>query len=319
MSKVHSVQVEVNNMHAALRRFDMNLLLVFEALYRRGSVVAAADELAISPSACSHALARLREALADDLFLRVSNKMVPSPVAKSLINSVAEALSLLSDGLGAATTFDPMTSQQHFVFAATDYTVYVVLTPLIAELEKAAPGIRIAITYLNRQECRERLKDGRVHFVIDARHTVGDDLGGCEILDYLTDSYVVAHRKGHPRLNGQISFSQYLAEKHIAALPWSDTESVIDGVIHRHGYRRDVTVTLPSVLAAPYMVATTDYLFTLPMRAATLFKSVVPITLCSAPFDLPKYTLSVISSPRYSRSAAHLWLREKISSAFESR
>lgn len=50
-------------MHPSLRRLDLNLRLVFDALFRHRSVTVAADELAMSPSACSHALSRLREAL----------------------------------------------------------------------------------------------------------------------------------------------------------------------------------------------------------------------------------------------------------------
>ncbi|MEO9386880.1 LysR family transcriptional regulator, partial [Chromobacterium phragmitis] len=46
--------------HPNLRGLDLNLLLLLEALYRTRSVRDAADSLAISPSACSHALSRLR-------------------------------------------------------------------------------------------------------------------------------------------------------------------------------------------------------------------------------------------------------------------
>ena len=65
-------------MHEALRRLDMNLLLVFDALVRLGSVAAAAEELAMSPSACSHALTRLRGALSDPLFVRYGSGMQPT-------------------------------------------------------------------------------------------------------------------------------------------------------------------------------------------------------------------------------------------------
>ncbi|MGV2398739.1 MAG UNVERIFIED_CONTAM: LysR family transcriptional regulator, partial [Klebsiella aerogenes] len=45
----------MNIMHPALRRLDLNLLLVFDAIYRHSSVRLAADELAMSTSALSHA------------------------------------------------------------------------------------------------------------------------------------------------------------------------------------------------------------------------------------------------------------------------
>ena len=53
----------MNIMHPVLRRIDLNLLPVFDAVYRSRSVRLAAEELAMSTSALSHALSRLRSAL----------------------------------------------------------------------------------------------------------------------------------------------------------------------------------------------------------------------------------------------------------------
>ncbi|WP_268580515.1 LysR family transcriptional regulator, partial [Escherichia coli] len=74
----------MNIMHLDLKRLDLNLLLVFEAVYRLRSVTRAAAELALSASALSHALIRLRKALADELFYRVGNDMHPTVYADSL-------------------------------------------------------------------------------------------------------------------------------------------------------------------------------------------------------------------------------------------
>lgn len=306
-------------MHSVLRRLDLNLLLVFDALYRKASVVAAADELALSPSAFSHALARLRASLADDLFIRAGNIMTPTPVALELAKPIAQALNLLSDGLEASDAFDPSTSQQAFTFAATDYTLYLVLTPLVALLEQIAPSIKINVVYLNKQERRDQLRDGRVHFAIDARHALGDGLDEFETMDFFTDTYAVAYRRGHPRLKQQVSLKQYLAENHIAALPWNDADSVIDAALSRQGHRRDVAIRLPSILAAPYIVAASDYLFTLPQNAIMLFRDAAPITVCPVPFDVPEYTLCIASSPRFTRSLAQQWMRTQLSLIFATR
>ena len=53
-----------------LPNLDLNLLTVFEAIYETGTVSGAADRLALSQSAASHSLSRLREACRDDLFVR---------------------------------------------------------------------------------------------------------------------------------------------------------------------------------------------------------------------------------------------------------
>ncbi|MCH3719038.1 LysR family transcriptional regulator, partial [Campylobacter lari] len=73
----------------------MNLLLVFDALVRLGSVAAAAEELAMSPSACSHALTRLRGALSDPLFVRYGSGMQPTARAQAMAPVIGQALQAL--------------------------------------------------------------------------------------------------------------------------------------------------------------------------------------------------------------------------------
>jgi DNA-binding transcriptional LysR family regulator len=47
---------------------DMNLLVIFESLFRSGNVSQSAKELSLSQSAVSHALSRLRDMFGDPLF-----------------------------------------------------------------------------------------------------------------------------------------------------------------------------------------------------------------------------------------------------------
>ena len=75
-----------------LHRIDLNLLVVFEALMLEGSVAAAADKLGKTPSAVSHALARLREQVGDPLIVKVGWRMQPSPFALTLIEEVRPIL-----------------------------------------------------------------------------------------------------------------------------------------------------------------------------------------------------------------------------------
>jgi len=99
LHEVHLCHQELNAVHHLLRRLDLNLLLAFDALHRHRNVSTAASELAISASAFSHALARLRQALDDELFLRQGNRMQPTQRAEQLAGPVAAALRTLGEGL----------------------------------------------------------------------------------------------------------------------------------------------------------------------------------------------------------------------------
>lgn len=138
-------------MHPALRRLDLNLLLVFDALFRHRSVTTAANEIAISPSAMSHALARLRDALGDELFVRFGNEMQPTVRAEDMAGFVGEALDVLSKGMQRAHRFEPERSTHTFVFAATDYTAFAVLPAFIARIQRVAPQLRFRIVYSGRK------------------------------------------------------------------------------------------------------------------------------------------------------------------------
>jgi LysR family transcriptional activator for leuABCD operon len=92
-----------------LRSLDLNLLTVFEAIYEVGTVSGAADRLALSQSATSHALSRLREVCKDDLFVRANQVLSPTAVAREMYPAIKQALDALRATLAEASGFDPST------------------------------------------------------------------------------------------------------------------------------------------------------------------------------------------------------------------
>src|SRR6516162_1563714 len=97
-----------------LRSLDLNLLTVFEAIYELRAVGGAADRLALSQSAASHALSRLRDACKDDLFVRANQGLSPTPPAKEMYPAIKQALDALRATLAEASGFEPDTSQRRF-------------------------------------------------------------------------------------------------------------------------------------------------------------------------------------------------------------
>lgn len=318
MYVLHSIQVFMQLMHSTLRRLDLNLLLVFDALFRHRSVIMAADELSMSPSACSHALSRLRDALADELFVRTGNTMQPTAQAELMADGVSDALHILSDRLIDRSPFSPATSAKTFVFAATDYTAYAVLPLLVARLERLAPHLHLKVIYATHRDSLDELREGRIHFALGVSHGQATLPEGVEACDCLSDDYVVIARKGHERIGDYLSLERYLAERHIAARPWEDASSVIDGALAKLGRHRDVAVQLPSLMAAPYIVAQSNYLFTLPRRAALQWVNALPFIVHDVPFEAPRYTLRMLHHVRHSGAPGHHWIREQLMLALDN-
>ncbi len=313
MHALHLFQPIVNIMqHPILRRLDLNLLLAFDALLRHRSVSAAADELAMSPSALSHALARLRATLGDELLVRAGSGMQATAFAERMAEPLAAALELLARGLSDASAFDAASSERTFVFAATDYTAFAILPQLIAAVQRSAPRLRIKVVYTLGGEPAEDLAAGRIDFALGYENDPMQPLPGIESFDWLSDEYVVITCHKHPTIRGSLSLEQYLAARHVVVTPWNDASGTIDKALQRQGLQRDVAVQLPSVLAAPFIIARSRLIMTVPRLAAQTLQDSAPVAIYPAPFELPPYTLKVYHHVRHSGTAAHAWMRAQL-------
>jgi DNA-binding transcriptional LysR family regulator len=302
-------------MHPDLRRLDLNLLLVFDALYRQRSVTAAADELALSASACSHALARLRDTLGDTLFVRYGNEMQPTTRADEMARSVRIALDALSDGLHRlrASRFEPEQAEREFTFAATDYTAFAVMPAFLARMQRVAPNLRFRIVSSPRRVPLDDLADGRIDFALGYTEDEPGRVPATVVaLDWLTDAYVVIASAQRSGIGKRLTMAQYLAAKHVVVTPWNEARGSIDRILDTLGVARDVAVHLPSVLAAPFIVAASPLIMTVPRRAALLLQRAAPVRIFTPPFAIPPYTIKIFCHAKHAQAEAHQWVQAQL-------
>lgn len=147
-----------------LRELDANLIVILDALLLEASVTKAAERLGRSPSAVSHALARLREVFDDRLFVRAGQRLVPTSRATQLAPTVHIIVSGLEGLLQRDGDFDPHAQESRFTVACRAYLELTVLPAMRAELANFAPGI----TFERRDEgiVFEGLRAGRVNLAI---------------------------------------------------------------------------------------------------------------------------------------------------------
>ncbi|WGS25646.1 LysR family transcriptional regulator [Bradyrhizobium sp. ISRA464] len=117
---------------------DLNLLKVFDAVMEERSVLRASQKVALSQSAVSHSLARLREMLDDELFVRTATGMQPTARALTMAPQVRQALRSLEAAVELP-TFAPAVSTKPFTLAANDFTTMVLAPPLLKILSREAP------------------------------------------------------------------------------------------------------------------------------------------------------------------------------------
>src|SRR6202008_2816556 len=119
--------------------FDLNLLVVFDAVMQDRNLTRAGQRLGMSQPAVSHALTRLRHALKDDLFVRSPEGMRPTPRAERMLGPVRAALQELQVTL-EANEFDPAASSREFAVAANNYAARAVVPALVHRVAKLAPS-----------------------------------------------------------------------------------------------------------------------------------------------------------------------------------
>ncbi|GAB0113367.1 LysR family transcriptional regulator [Acidisoma sp. C75] len=266
-----------------LRQVDLNLLNVFDAVMRHRSVTEAAGELALSPSAVSHALGRLRLALKDDLFIRDERGMTPTARAMELAATVRDGLALLERAL-APPPFRPEQAARSFRIAAGDYTCTFMLPALVRRLRQSAPAIDLRIIPVSRPDIGRLLNAGTVDLVLGWFEKLPADFHRRLLL---RESGGIVVRAGHPLAQGPLTLERVAQFPHAVVDLTADQEARHDGFLDDRGLVRRVwmerlilharetgapqprvALSVPHFTALPFMLADTDLVATMPWRMA---------------------------------------------------
>jgi DNA-binding transcriptional LysR family regulator len=122
-----------------IKDFDLNLLVVFDAVLGEGSISRAAARLDLSQPAVSNALARLRKATGDRLFVRLPTAWCRRPMPRRIAEPIRQALAAIGAALASRQEFDPATSERDFAIHITDLGEAFFLPRLLARLNRIAP------------------------------------------------------------------------------------------------------------------------------------------------------------------------------------
>jgi DNA-binding transcriptional LysR family regulator len=295
-----------------LHQIDLNLLILFDALYRHRAVSTAANEICLSQSAFSHGLSRLRIRLSDELFVRINNVMEPTPFAHDLAIDVAPALLQINSGLNSSLVFDPATSDIELTFAATDYTQFSLLPKLIGHISKAAPNISVTVFSSEDKIPTAKLIGGELDFLLGFSHEI-EKSSTIEYQTWLQDDYCTIARRNHPKLKNGLTLKKFLSLSHVRISPWGERKGIVDQQLAKQGLSRHVALQLPSAMVAPYTVLHSDLILTLPKLIATHMKEMIDIDIYSPPISIPKYQLNVYwHKLNASKASHHSWLSQLV-------
>lgn len=298
-------------------RIDLNLFLVFDAIYTEGSLTRAAETLNLTQPAVSHALARLRELLNDELFTRGRGgrgtpaggapvTMVPTPVAHQLITPVRAALKGLGDAVQGTRAFDPATATRRFRINLGDIFEALLLPALMERLQREAPGVEIINTRFARDDIPVELAAGRLDLAVDVLHRVDDSL---RMHRLARDQHVCLLAASHPLADRSLSIDDYLAAGHILASSRTRGPGFVDVELARRGRSRRIALRCQHYLPAALAASRTQLVLTVPQALAQMLARLAP--LVEKPFPLTLNPLEAYACWHASREQdpANRWLR----------
>ena len=272
-----------------LRRLDGGLLLVFRELLRLRRASLAAERLGLSQPAISHALGRLRDLFDDPLFVRRPHGFEPTRRALELGPQIEALIGLADAALRPDGGFDPLTSDRMFRFGAPEFVTTLVGADLINRLKALAPGVSFSVGHTAEEDAVRALRQGQADFAIGR---FGAARPGYVVEPLFEDSYCVAARKGHPRVDGAISEVDWRGIGHIYA--WAQSET---GQQPTDTYAGDAIAMLASVpqwLTVLVMVASSDGIATVPRRLAERHADRLGLQVIDLPFPPNRIAVSVL-------------------------
>jgi DNA-binding transcriptional LysR family regulator len=309
---MHDVNVRhiVKGICMKLSAFDLNLLLVFDAILREQSVTKAAERLSLSQPAMSHALNRLRWLLKDQMFVRTPAGMMPTPRAEQLALPVRRALDELQLALEPE-TFIPSTADRRFTVAVNNYAAVVLAGPIVAECGMRAPRIRLSLRPSGTLDLADLLDRGELDLVISAVDAPAERFASQVLFE---DRYVAVMRRGHPAADRALDLATFADLPRLAISSSDEDVRFVDEALASYGQSHSVVLETP-YLSAGTVLGRSDMVAVLGRQIAQEFRRSHQIEIKELPFASPNLRSIMLWHRRFDDQPAHRWLRETIASA----
>jgi DNA-binding transcriptional LysR family regulator len=292
---------------------DLNLLSVFQEVYRERQISAAARRLGLTQSAVSNALARLRRTFGDELFVRTAHGMQPTPLAQQMAEPIGAAMAQVALALSQRSRFDPATSGRRFTLAMTDVGEVYFMPVLIERCRAIAPNVEIASIRANGLTLKDDMETGRVDLAIGAFEDVSEALYHRALF---RQRFVSMFRKDHPLAKGKVDLARFVAAPHLIVDAAQSPYDRINGLLEKAGVTAGARFRVPHFTAVPYIVSTSELVVTVPQKLAESAASPFGLKWIEPPLALPTLQTNVFWHRRFNHDPGIQWLRGLIADVF---
>ncbi|KDN20048.1 LysR family transcriptional regulator [Amycolatopsis rifamycinica] len=291
-------------------QLDLNLLRVFDALLREGSVTAAAERLHLSIPATSRALGRLRRAMGDPILVRAGRGLAPTPFA---LRTAPRVRSLLEEAASLVNTdLSPADLERTFTIRINDGVAATLASAAAEATSSAAPGVTLRFV-AEGAESAEALRDGSIDLDIGVGEHPAPDIRTAVLY---RDRLVAAVRADSPLgRHRRPTLAQLCRHPHVSASRRGLARGPLDDVLDAAGLRRHVVAVVPTSAVAALVIASSEYAGLLPQRLAEQYGPTLGLRWFPVPADLPGLEVRLSWHARLDADPAQRWLRETLRDA----
>lgn len=295
-----------------IRRFDLNLLLAFEALMSERSVTKAAARLGVGQPAMSYSLAQLRAQLDDELFVRVGAVMQPTPRALEFAGPVSRILSDIRSTVLSQSIFDPVTEACVFRIGASDQVQTALIPQLLTDFQTSAPNIQLIFPTIDPETTATALDAGAIDLAVG----LFEEVNATQRREHLyKDELVCLFDADACGVSVPISIDDYCRLPHLMVAGTGKLYGKIDELLRSAGKERYVSITTQNFLVLPYILYGRSAIAAVPNPVARCCAHAMGLAVSPLPVALAPYDISMLWHLRMDRDPGHRWLRERLKAA----
>lgn len=302
------IQVMKNSMHPLPEISELRAII---AICKEGTITRAAAVLGTTQSTLSYMLERMRQRFSDPLFVRVGNRMEPTPYAVELAEAATRILALMEAELKQLKSFDPLTTTRQFHIVLTETGAIVLLPALLKKLQAHAPHAKLRPLQAGTMDLEAALSSGEVDIAVgnftalQGHHHLFQQL-------LFQRNYVCVVRKDHPIIDDAMTLEQFAAVPQVSPATPSAAFKGISRHLESISLQMNIAMKVEHATAIPFIVGSSNFIALMAREVFDIFESTANLRMVELPLDMPYAQIRQYWHPRVNRDPAIAFLRKLI-------
>lgn len=238
-----------------LKKFDLNLLVIFECIFQHLSISKAAETLYITPSAVSQSLQRLRSQLNDPLFIRSGKGITPTTVGINLHHHLEQNLNQLEQTINIM--HGSVLKKNFILYCPQILTTENLLDPLKLLMREHNYQIELHDMLLTADSAEDLLAYRKADLIFSMAPVSNRSM---VCVPYASYSMIMVCSQDHPRMKDVVTMEELNEEKFTVFMsdePGVKSYQSMVEKVHadkKIGFRCDSVFTIMAMISASHLV-----------------------------------------------------------------